>query len=37
VLLAVNGQGETRTYRIDRIAAARPTNRPFTPRYIVAF
>jgi hypothetical protein len=34
VLLIVNGQGETRT---DRIAAARPTNRPFTPRYIVAF
>ncbi len=37
VLLAVNGQGETRTYRVDRIAAARPSNRPFTPRYIVAF
>ncbi len=37
VLLAVNGQGETRTYRIDRIAAVRPTNQPFTPQYIVAF
>ena len=36
VLLAVNGQGETRTYRIERIAAARPTNQPYTPRYIVA-
>ncbi len=37
VLLAVNGQGETRTYRVDRIAAARPTSRPFIPQYIVAF
>lgn len=37
VLLAVNGQGETRTYRIDRIAAVRPTSRPFAPRFIVAF
>ena len=37
VLLAVNGQRETRTYRIDRIASVRPTDRPFTPRYIVAF
>jgi predicted nucleotidyltransferase component of viral defense system len=37
VVLAVNAQGGTRTYRVDRIAAARPTGRPFTPRYIVAF
>lgn len=36
VLLAVNQQGATRTYRVDRIAAARPTSRPFTPRYLVA-
>jgi hypothetical protein len=37
VLLVVNDHGQPRTYRIDRIAAMRPTNKPFTPRYIVAF
>jgi predicted nucleotidyltransferase component of viral defense system len=37
VLLAVNSQGGTRTYRIDRIARIRSTDMPFRPRYIVAF
>jgi hypothetical protein len=37
VLLVVNDRGQPRTYRVDRIAAVRPTDKPFTPRYVVAF
>lgn len=37
VLLVVNDRGQPRTYRVDRIAAVRPTDKPFTPKYIVAF
>ncbi len=37
VLLAVNSQGGTRTYRVDRIAAIRPTTTPFRPKFTVEF
>jgi predicted nucleotidyltransferase component of viral defense system len=37
VLLVVNDRGQPRTYRVDRIAAVRPTDKPFTPKYVVAF
>ena len=37
VLLVVNDLGQPRTYRVDRIAAVRPTDKPFKPKYVVAF
>ncbi len=37
VLLVVNDRGDPRTYRVDRIAGVRPTDKPFRPKYIVAF
>jgi predicted DNA-binding transcriptional regulator YafY len=37
VLFVVNDRRELRSYRVDRIAAVRPTTEPFTPRYVVEF
>jgi len=37
VLFVVNDRGQLRSYRIDRIAAVRPTTQTFTPRYRVEF
>lgn len=37
VLFVVNDRGHLRSYRVDRIAAIRPTPMPFTPRYEVEF
>jgi predicted nucleotidyltransferase component of viral defense system len=37
VLFVVNDRGLLRTYRVDRIAGARPTTETFTPRYQVEF
>jgi predicted DNA-binding transcriptional regulator YafY len=37
VLFVVNDRGLLRTYRVDRIAAVRPTTQTFTPRYRVEF
>jgi predicted nucleotidyltransferase component of viral defense system len=37
VLLVVNDHGQLRSYRVDRIAGVRPTNKPFKPKYTVEF
>jgi len=37
VLFVVNDYGELRSYRVDRIAAIRPTAVPFNPRFRVEF
>jgi hypothetical protein len=37
ILFVVNDQGGLRSYRVDRIAGVRPTEEPFTPRYVVEF
>lgn len=37
VLLVVNDHGQLRSYRVDRIAGVRPTNKPFKPKYMVEF
>jgi len=37
VLFVVNDHGQLRSYRIDRIAAVRPTTTSFTPRFTVEF
>ena len=37
VLFVVNDYGELRSYRVDRIAAIRPTAVPFTPKFRVEF
>lgn len=37
VLFVVNDHRELRSYRVERIAAVRPTTVPFTPRYRVEF
>ena len=37
VLFVVNDHGELRSYRVDRIAGVRPTEMPFTPRFVVEF
>jgi predicted nucleotidyltransferase component of viral defense system len=37
VLFVVNDYGELRSYRIDRIAAIRPTTVPFSPKFRVEF
>jgi predicted nucleotidyltransferase component of viral defense system len=37
VLFVVNDYGELRSYRVDRIAAIRPTEVPFTPKFRVEF
>jgi len=37
VLFVVNDHGELRSYRIDRIAAVRPTSTPFRPKFAVEF
>lgn len=37
VLFVVNDQGELRSYRVDRIAAIRPTAVQFTPKFRVEF
>ncbi|MEX1264463.1 MAG: nucleotidyl transferase AbiEii/AbiGii toxin family protein [Actinomycetota bacterium] len=37
ILFVVNDRGQLRSYRLDRIAAARPTNMTFTPRFRVEF
>lgn len=37
ILFVVNDHGQLRSYRVDRIAAVRPTAKPFTPRYAVEF
>jgi predicted nucleotidyltransferase component of viral defense system len=37
LLFVVNDYGKPRSYRVDRIAGVRPTDRTFTPRFIVEF
>jgi len=37
ILFVVNDRGQLRSYRVDRIAAIRPTNEPFRPKFIVEF
>jgi predicted nucleotidyltransferase component of viral defense system len=37
VLFVVNDHGALRSYRVDRIAAVRPTDEPFRPRFVVEF
>lgn len=37
LLFVVNDRGKLRAYRADRIAAVRPTNQTFNPRYLVEF
>ncbi len=37
VLFVVNDRGQLRSYRVDRIAGARVTDAPFSPRYVVEF
>jgi predicted nucleotidyltransferase component of viral defense system len=37
ILFVVNDRGQLRSYRVDRIAAIRPTGEPFTPKFIVEF
>lgn len=37
ILFVVNDRGQLRSYRLDRIAAARPTDTPFIPRFRVEF
>jgi predicted nucleotidyltransferase component of viral defense system len=37
VLFVVNDRGALRSYRVDRIAAVRATDEPFTPRFVVEF
>lgn len=37
VLFVVNDRGQLRSYRVDRIAAIRPSSESFTPRYRVEF
>jgi predicted nucleotidyltransferase component of viral defense system len=37
ILFVVNDHGQLRSYRVDRIAAVRPTAEPFTPTYVVEF
>ena len=37
VLFVVNDHGELRSYRVNRIAAIRPTTTSFTPRFTVEF
>jgi predicted DNA-binding transcriptional regulator YafY len=37
LLFVVNDHDGLCSYRVDRIVAVRPTNRPFTPQYIVEF
>lgn len=37
VLFVVNDRGQLRSYRTDRITAAKVTNEPFVPRYLVEF
>lgn len=37
LLFVVNDRGQLRAYRLDRIAAMRPTNMPFIPRFRVEF
>lgn len=35
--MVVNDRGQIRSYRVDRIAGIRITNRTFQPRYLVEF
>ena len=37
LLYVVNDHGESRSYRVDRIASAVATEETFTPRYLVEF
>jgi hypothetical protein len=37
ILFVVNGRGELRGYRSDRIAGVRPTDETFRPRYLAEF
>ena len=37
VLFVVNDQRQLRSYRVDRVAAIRPTTIPFTPKFRVEF
>ena len=37
VLFVVNDQRQLRGYRVDRVAAIRPTTIPFTPKFRVEF
>lgn len=37
VLFVVNDHDQLRSYRVDRIAAVRPTTTPFTPKFVVEF
>lgn len=37
ILFVVNDQGALRSYRVDRIAGVRPTDKPFKPRFVVEF
>ena len=37
ILFVVNDHGALRSYRVDRIAAIRPTTTPFRPKFAVEF